>query len=119
MLDQDIKRYLELKSKIDDQKKELDDLKESILEEMGSREEFVTEDGIKAKITFKDKYDYVDEVAIINWLKANGYGCYVSEVVDSKKLNKELKKGTTLTESLKTLYKKTEIKALSVATTNE
>jgi len=119
MLNENVKKYLALKQEIESKKTDLDALKDEILKEMGTDLEFTADDGTKATITLKEKYDYTDETAMINWLESHGYGQYVVKAVDTRKMNKELKKGATLTESLKTMYKKTETKALSVSKEEE
>ena len=115
MLDEKIKQYLTIKANMDAEKDMLETLKTDILKELGSRTEYQTSDGLVATVTLKEKFDYTDEPGMISWCESHGYSQYVVKTIDTRKMNKELKKGASLTEGLKTMYTKVESKALSVS----
>ena len=107
--------YNELKAKSEDISTQMSALKSKILEELGDATEYVTTDtNVIAKVVAKETFKYVDEPAMINWLKKNGYAQFVVEKVNATPMNKELKKGLTLTESLKTMFTKTTTYSLTV-----
>ena len=119
MLDDNIRRYMALKQRVESAKNEMETLKEEIFKEMGANKEAVTEDGIKATITVKSKYEYTKQDEMIKWLESHGYDDYVNKTIDSKKMNAELKKNRHLWESLNKLYTVTFTKALSVSLVTE
>jgi len=107
--------YNELKAQADDIDNKMSALKTKILEELGDAREYMTTDThVTAKVVAKETIKYVDESAMINWLKNNGYSKFVVEKVDTTPMNKELKKGLTLTESLKSMFTKTTSYTLKV-----
>ena len=107
--------YNELKAKSEDISTQMSALKSKILEELGDATEYVTTDtNVLAKVVAKETIKYDDEEAMINWLKKNGYAKFVIEKVDTKPMNKELKKGLTLTESLKSMFTKTTSYSLTI-----
>ena len=91
-LNEKVKEYADLKAQADSIAEQLTALKEEIVEAMGDEDEFTADDGTIAKINAKETFKYVDEPAMINWLKSNGYAQYVIEKVNTTPMNKELKK---------------------------
>lgn len=92
----------------------MNSLKESIVKDMGSTSEFTADDGTVAKLVDKVTYKYTNEDAMVNWCKANGHSDLVKEKIDTTSMNKELKKGGVLTESLNSLYNRTVSTSLTV-----
>jgi hypothetical protein len=117
MLNENVKKYLELKKQADKIKEELDSLKDSIVEEMNSQNQttFSTEDGITAKMISKITFDYQDEPAMIKWLEDNGQTSFIIKKVNTTSLNKELKTSTLLTEGLNSMYVKKSSVSLIVS----
>ena len=110
-----VNQYNELKAQEYDISTQMSTLKASILEELGDITEYVTTDThVTAKVVAKETFKYTDESAMIKWLKNNGYAQFVVEKVNTTPMNKELKKGLTLTESLKTMFTKTTSYSLTV-----
>lgn len=110
-----IEDYIELQRQQDELKAKLDSAKEDIINEMEVQGlEKLEVDNYVAQVSNKVTIKYPDEVALIKYLKENGYGRYVVEKVDTTPLNKELKKGGTLTESLHPFYNETKSKVLTV-----
>lgn len=103
-----IETYKSLQDQVDNLQKQLGELKEQIMAEMTNNGETKVETdlGIVASIVAKETYKYLDELAMIRYLKENGLAQYISEKVNVPSLNKELKKGQTLCESLKPMYNK-------------
>jgi hypothetical protein len=117
MLNENVKKYLELKKQADKIKEELDSLKDFIVEEMNSQNQttFSTEDGITAKMISKITFDYQDEPAMIKWLEDNGQTSFIVKKVNTTSLNKELKTSTLLTEGLNSMYVKKSSVSLIVS----
>ena len=115
-LDEKIKLYNELQIEADAIASKLAELKESILTEFTALgvSDVVTPDNIQAKVTEKTNIKYDDEAGIIKYLKEKGLTSYIVEKVSTTPLNKELKKGLSLTEDLKKMYTQTTTKSLSV-----
>jgi hypothetical protein len=115
-LDEKIKLYNELQIEADAIAAKLAELKESILTEFTALgvSDVVTPDNIQAKVTEKTNIKYDDEAGIIKYLKEKGLTSYIVEKVSTTPLNKELKKGLSLTEDLKKMYTQTTTKSLSV-----
>lgn len=113
-LNEKVKEYADLKAQADSIAEQLTALKEEIVEAMGDEDEFTADDGTVAKINAKETFKYVDEASMVKWLKNNGYSQFVVEKVNTTPMNKELKKGLTLTESLKPMYTKTVSSVLVV-----
>ena len=110
-----VNEYNELRAQAEDVDIKMSALKTKILEELGDVREYMTTDThVTAKVVAKETIKYVDESAMINWLKNNGYSKFVVEKVDTTPMNKELKKGLTLTESLKSMFTKTTSYTLKV-----
>lgn len=115
MINENVKRYFELQAQAEAIKEEMAQLKESIVGDMDAQGVSTYEvDGIKAQVVAKDTFKYDDEFGIINYLKNNGLERYVVEKVDTTSLNKELKKGLSLSESLNGMYTKTTSPSLTI-----
>lgn len=113
-LNEQVKMYAQLKAQADALKEQMDSLKDTIVESMGDESSFTADDGTVAKLVAKETFKYVDEPSMIKWLKDNGYAQFVVEKVNATTMNKELKKGMTLTESLKPMFTKTVSVSLTV-----
>lgn len=114
MLDENIKKYAELQEEIDRLTKEASSLKATILDEMGLFSSVSTKEGYIASVSKRETIKYNDELGIIKYLEDNHLNEYITKKVDSTKLNKEIKKSTTLNESLKPMFTTTTTYALSV-----
>lgn len=114
MLNEDVKKYAALKAQADEIKSQMEELKESIVTQMGSEKQFTADDGTVVKLVEKETFKYVDEPAMIQYLKDHGMTSYIVEKISTSPLNKELKKGQSLTESLKSWYNKTVSTTLNV-----
>ena len=113
-LEKNVKAYYELKSQMESLDEQLSVLKNAIVEDMGDEDKFVCDNGLTAQLAIKETFKYVDEAFMVKWLKNNGYSQFVVEKVNTTPMNKELKKGLTLTESLKPMYTKTVSTTLTV-----
>lgn len=114
-LDRLVNQYNELQAQAEDISTQMSTLKATIIEELDDITEYVTTDThVTAKVVAKETFKYTDESAMIKWLKNNGYAQFVVEKVNTTPMNKELKKGLTLTESLKTMFTKTTSYSLTV-----
>lgn len=114
MLDENIKKYAELQAEIERLTNETKALKQTILDEMGMYSSVSTKEGFIASISKRDTIKYNDELGIIRYLEENNLNQFVVKKVDSTNLNKELKKSTSLNESLKSMYTTTTTIALTV-----
>ena len=115
MINENIKKYFELQAQVDAIKEEMEALKESIVNDMDTQGVSTYEvDDIKAQVVSKDTFKYDDELGMIDYLKNNGYGKFVVEKINATSLNKELKKGLSLSESLKSMYTKTTSSSLTI-----
>lgn len=112
-LDTLVYEYLELNIEEDVLKAKKKELKDKIVEKMGTDKEYISKDNIKASLVDKESIKYKDEGGLIKYLKENGYSKYVVEVVDTS-LNKEIKSNITLNESVKSYVTKNISTALSV-----
>lgn len=83
-----------------------------LMNEANEKEHII--DNIKATVVTKETFKYTDEVAMIKYLKENGLNQFIIEKIDTTPMNKELKKGLSLTESLKQMYIKNTTYSLSV-----
>lgn len=117
-LQEQIKKYAELQAQKEALEKELAQLKPGIVEglqELGTKL-YRTEDGTaQASISTRETIKYVDEAETLKFLKKNGYSQFVTETINTKALNAEIKKGVVLTESLSPLYTKTTSYSLTVS----
>ena len=114
-VDSEIKEYLELAKQKEELEMKMNTLKESIAKNinrddglelpMTSESTYTTEDN-SATVTLssKETIKYSDETAIISILEEKGLNQFVTKKVVTTSLNKELKKGGMITESLKGLY---------------
>lgn len=76
---------------------------------------YTTENGINAKLVESVRFTYDDEVGIRNYITQKGLkSTYIVETIDSKKLNAELKKSTTLYDDIKHYVTKTITESLRV-----
>ena len=116
MLNDNINKYMKLKEEYDALKEQLDELKESILVDMEQldTDNYTTDENIVAKVVTKENFKYIDEPSMIKWLKENGYSQFIAEKVSTVPMNKELRKGLTLTESLKPMFTKITTYSLNV-----
>lgn len=114
MLNENVKKYADLKAQADLIKEQMEELKTQIINEMGAEKSFVADDGTVAKLVDKETFKYTDESAMIKYLKDNNMTSYIVEKVNTVPMNKELKKGMSLTESFKSWYTKTVTTSLSV-----
>lgn len=115
-LEININNYKKIQDQIDSLEAQKNELKTQIIEEMTSNGLFnlSTEDGISAKIVDKQNFKYLDELAIMKYLKENGYDQFIKQSIDTTNMNKELKKSSLLAENLKNLYSVTTNKTLMV-----
>lgn len=97
-----IKEFSKIKSELDNLEAQKNDLSDKIkfLMTENSLKEFITTDGVSAKISTKETIKYKDEPAMIKWLKENNLSKYITEKITTTPLNSELKKSQSLTESL-------------------
>ena len=114
MLDNLLKEYLEIQIKESELAQRKSELKELIINEMGDEVKYTSPDNISATLTDKETFKYNDELSIINYLKKNKMDNFIVEKVNAVALNKELKKKTLLSESLKSYYTKTNSTSLTV-----
>ena len=113
-----ITEYKKLADNIDELTKAKKQLSSEILTELESTGEMVvtTPEGIKATVVEKTTIKYLDETAIIKYLRDNNIeGTYETKIVTTK-LNSKLKdnKNLTLQESLKPYYSQTTARELKV-----
>lgn len=115
MINESIKKYFELQAQADAIKEEMAQLKDSIVNEMDAQGVNTYEvDDLKAQVVSKDTFKYNDELGMITYLKNNGFEKFVVEKLDTTSLNKELKKGLSLSESLSGMYTKTTAPSLTI-----
>lgn len=108
MLETSVKEYLALQEELEAIKVKMADLKTEIVNEMDSAglSTFQVDD-VKAQVVNKETIKYLDEFAIIKYLKDNGLGRFIIEKLDTTSMNKELKSSTTLTEDLNSYLART------------
>lgn len=76
---------------------------------------YTTENGINAKLVESVRFTYDDEIGIVNYLTQKGLKhTYITESIDSKKLNAELKKAGILYDGVKSYVTKTITESLRV-----
>jgi hypothetical protein len=109
-----VKEYADLSAQKDAIEARLAELKGQIVEGIGGVGKFDADDGTVASVTEKVTFKYQDEPGIIAKLKDGGLTSYIKESVNSTMLNKELKKGGTLNESLSPMFVKSTGYALTV-----
>lgn len=108
-IDEQIKKYLELKSQKEALEQQMSELTQriatSLEDEKLNGATYTTEDG-DATVTksVKENIKYTDETAMIAILEEKGLNQFVTKKVVTTSLNKELKKGGVITEALKDLY---------------
>lgn len=105
-LEININKYKEIQDQIESLEAIKNELKNQIIEEMDSSNlnNILTETGVSAKLVDKQNFKYLDELAIMRFLKENGYEQFIKQSIDTTNMNKELKKSNLLAESLKSLY---------------
>lgn len=108
-LNKALKEYNELQSKKSSIEEDMEALKESIMSKMDELglNKTTTPDNITASIVMKETFKYTDEPALVKYLKDNNLSQFIVEKVNAVPMNKELKKGMSLTENLKSMYTKT------------
>lgn len=111
-----IERYNEIKLLEEELKAEKNQLKDLICAYMAAKNltKYSNVNNVEASISNKTSFTYVDELAMIKYLQENGYTNFIKTVIDTTGLNKELKKGSTLAENLKTYYAPNTSQSLSV-----
>ena len=114
MLDNLLKEYFEIQIKEEELSTRKSELKNLIIEEMGDNNKYISPDNVSATLTDKETFKYTDELSIINYLKKNKMENFIVEKVNAVALNKELKKKTVLSESLKPYYTKTTSTSLTI-----
>lgn len=115
MFEKEIGNIVDLQNQMDELKEKLDLAKSELItmmEESGC-DKVKCETG-SAQLVFKSNIKYSDELSIINFCKNNGYGQFIVEKVNTTALNKELKKGGRLTESLDPFFNESTTKVLTV-----
>lgn len=114
-LNEDIKEYARIKSKVDELTKQKELLNKKIvmaLKEMGvNKYEF---DDYQASVVYKDTFKYNDEKALMDKLKK-----YIVETINTKGLNDLLKKSESVATQLKENYIKTTSSTLTVKKLSE
>lgn len=114
-LTEKIQKYIELQKQKTELEEDINQWKEDIIEQMDAEGVNKVEvNDSTAQLSSKTTIKYTDETELIRYLKANGYGRYVVEKVDSTPFNKELKKGGALTESVSHLFSQAESKVLTI-----
>lgn len=104
MLEEDVKKYIELKEQIEKLSAEKDILSNSIKEALDkiASHSYTTADNRTVKIVSRTTYTYLDEAAIMQYVILKGLGdVYVMKKIDTKRLNKELKSKGKLFEGIK------------------
>jgi hypothetical protein len=116
MLENLVDKCRQLQMQQDKIEEELKAVKSQISEQMVKEglDKYVTPSGVLAQLSEKETFKYLDEAAIVAWCESNGHPEYIQKKVLTTELNKELKKGMSLTESLKTNFTKTVSQVLTV-----
>lgn len=115
-INENIELYATLQAQKEELESQMSSLKEIIMKEMDEQEQskVITSSGKVAQIVNKEIIKYTDEVAIINYLESHNMSQFVTKKVNTTSLNKELKKGQSLTESLHSLYTTSNSRSFSV-----
>ena len=115
-LNEKIDLLKEYQEKAEELKNKMDTLKAEIIENM--EENYLvsvnTPSGYKASLVYKDNIKYSDEPAIIKYCEENNLNNYIIKKVNVTALNKDLKKSSTLHESLKSYYTVSKTKVLTI-----
>lgn len=114
-LDEKIVNYITLQQTIEEMQTKLNAEKAEIiaLMELEGKTKVETEHG-KATIYYRQNIKYSDETEIIKFCEDNGYSNFITKKVNTTALNKELKKGGLLKESLNPFVSESETKVLKV-----
>lgn len=116
-LDELIKEYGEIFNQLEELNTKKDEIGKEIKELLKDKvgKEYTTESGIVAKLTDRITFIYDDTTALTNYLISKGLkNTYITESIDSKKLNAELKKSSTLYDGVKSYVTKTVTEVLKV-----
>ena len=107
-LEEKINAYYEAKQKADKAKEIAETLGKELKEllEENQLTNATTENGITASLVNKTTFKYLDEIAVKNYLKNNKMESYITENIDAKKLNVDLKKSELLFNALKDYIQK-------------
>lgn len=116
MLENLVDKCRELQEQSEKLEEEIKTLRSQITEQMTKEglDKFVAPSGVSAQLIEKETFKYLDEPAIVAWCETNGHSAYIQKKVVTTELNKELKKGMSLTESLKPLYTKSVAYSLTI-----
>lgn len=114
-LNEQIKEYVELQKAKDELKAKIDAIKQEIIDAMNSQgvNKVETAQGTATLVT-KTNIKYTDELAIVKYCEDNNLTNYITKKVNTTALNKELKKGGVLKESLNTYYSENVSQVLTV-----
>lgn len=90
-----------------------EEIKDLLQDKIGKT--FTTEEGVKASVVEQTRFTYDDNVALISYLTKNGLkATYITETIDTKKFNAELKKSSTLYDNVKSFVTKNVTETLKV-----
>ena len=118
-IDEQIKKYLEINAQKEALEAQMAEIKTAITTALEGESlegaTYTTEDG-NATVTksVKENFKYSDETAMISILESKGLNQFVTKKVVTTALNKELKKGGVITESLKGLYTSSVSESLTI-----
>ena len=114
ILTENIDKYYQIQQQIKALKEEADNLKLSIINNMGDNKKYETSTGRVAQLIEKETFTYNNELGIIQFLEDNDLNQFIIKKVNATVLNKELKKNKTLCEGLKDDYTKNTVFSLTV-----
>ena len=115
MLNTSVKEYLALQEELETIKAKMAELKTEIVNDMEEAGLSTFEvDNVKAQVVSKETIKYTDELAIIKYLEDNGLDRFIVKKIDATSMNKELKKSSTLNESLNSYVARTTAPSLIV-----
>lgn len=114
-LNENLERYYQLQQEIDSKEQELNALKEQIVKEMGDAGIASRSTGsVEGKLINKTTFKYIDEVAILTYLRSHRLNNYISTKINTTAMNKELKGKGALYEDLKKYCSENTSTTLSV-----
>lgn len=116
-LDELIKEYGEISAQLEELNTRKDEIGKEIKELLKDKvgKEYTTENGVVAKLTDRVTFTYDDTTALVNYLISKGLkNTYITESIDTKKFNAELKKSATLYDGVKPYITKTVSEVLKV-----
>jgi SMC interacting uncharacterized protein involved in chromosome segregation len=116
MLENLVDKCRQLQMQQEKLEEEVKALKSQISEQMAKEglDKYVTPSGVLAQLSEKETFKYLDEAAMVAWCESNNHPEYVQKKIVTTELNKELKKGMSLTESLKPNFTRTVAQVLTV-----